>query len=132
LEAYKKAKEEALSKGQLVTTADGDIVAVDEDRIFYADANSLGITEHKPTKEALDKLVEETKKRYVPIVPALRIHFLSQTLDIELNSNLVGRRKGRLNDGKQELGKMMVKYRLLINEIKCLIKSCRGVCSFGS
>jgi len=77
LEAYKKAKEEALSKGQLVTTADGDIVAVDEDRIFYADANSLGITEHKPTKEALDKLVEETKKRYVPIVLAFRIHFLS-------------------------------------------------------
>ena len=132
MEAYKKAKEEALSKGQLVTTADGDIVAVDEDRIFYADANSLGITEHKPTKEALDKLVEETKKRYVPIVLALRIHILSQTLDIELNSNLVGRRKERLNDGKQELGKMMVKYRLLINEIKCLIKSCRGVCSFGS
>ena len=65
LEAYQKAKEEALSKGQLVTTEDGEIIAVDEDRIFYADANSLGITDHKPSKQALDRLVEETKKRYV-------------------------------------------------------------------
>jgi pre-mRNA-splicing factor SYF2 len=74
LEAYQKAKEEALSKGQLVTTAEGEIVAVDEDRIFYADANSLGITDHKPTKAALDKLVEETKKRYVPGIFTLNTH----------------------------------------------------------
>jgi len=64
LEAYQKAKSQALSKGQLVTTPEGTLLAVDEDRVFYADANSLGITDHKPSKEALDRLVEETKKRY--------------------------------------------------------------------
>jgi len=62
LEAYKKAKEEALAKGQVVLQ-NGEMVAVDEDRRFYADANSLGLHEHKPSREALDRLVEETKKR---------------------------------------------------------------------
>ena len=65
LEAYQKAKSQALSKGQLVTTPEGTLLAVDEDRVFYADANSLGITDHKPSKEALDRLVEETNKRYL-------------------------------------------------------------------
>jgi pre-mRNA-splicing factor SYF2 len=65
LERYKRAKEEALSKGQLVQTATGELQAVDEDRRFYADANSLEITDHMPRKEDLDRLVEETKKRYV-------------------------------------------------------------------
>jgi hypothetical protein len=64
LERYKNAKEEALAKGQLVQTATGELQAVDEDRRFYADANSLGITDHTPRKEDLDRLVEETKKRY--------------------------------------------------------------------
>lgn len=63
LEAYQKAKEEALSQGQLVQTENGDVVAVDEDRRFFADANSLGITDHKPSKEAVDRLAESTKKR---------------------------------------------------------------------
>jgi len=65
LEAYQKAKEEALSQGQLVETENGDVIAVDEDRRFFADANSLGITDHKPSKEAIDRLAEGTKKRYV-------------------------------------------------------------------
>jgi len=63
VEAYKRAKEEALEKGQLVKMENGEVVAVDEDGRFYSDANSLGLTEHKPTKEALDRLVEETKKK---------------------------------------------------------------------
>jgi hypothetical protein len=71
LEEYKKAKEEALAKGQLVQMENGEVAAVDEDRRFYADANSLGLTEHKPTKESIDRLVEETKKKY----DALRIWF---------------------------------------------------------
>ena len=65
LEAYQKAKEEALSKGQLVQTENGEVIAVDEDRRFFADANSLGITDHKPSKVAIDRLAEGTKKRYV-------------------------------------------------------------------
>ena len=52
-----------MAKGQVVQTESGDLVAVDEDRRFYADANSLGITDHKPSKEKIDQLVEQTKKR---------------------------------------------------------------------
>jgi pre-mRNA-splicing factor SYF2 len=64
LEAYQKAKEEALGQsGQLVQMADGGLVGVDEDRKFFADANSLGITDHKPSKAAVDRLAEQTKKR---------------------------------------------------------------------
>ena len=37
----------------------------DADRRFYADANSLGLVEHKPSKEAVDRLVEDTKKRFI-------------------------------------------------------------------
>jgi pre-mRNA-splicing factor SYF2 len=66
LEGYQKAKEEALSHGQLVKTENGEVVAVDDDRRFFADANSLGIMDHKPSKEAVNRLAENTKKRCVP------------------------------------------------------------------
>jgi pre-mRNA-splicing factor SYF2 len=63
LEAYQKAKEEAFGQsGQLEQMADGGFV-VDEDRKFFADANSLGITDHKPSQAAVDRLAEQTKKR---------------------------------------------------------------------
>jgi len=118
LEAYKKAKSQALSKGQLVTTPEGTLLAVDEDRTFYADANSLGITDHKPSKEALDRLVEETKKRYFLL-------FVLQSL-------ILGRRKERRNGGRRGLRRMMVRCRLLISATRCLIRSCRGMClSYG-
>lgn len=58
-------RDDTLSKGQVLQTSSGQLVAVDQDKRFYADANSLGITDHKPSKEALDRLVEETKKRHV-------------------------------------------------------------------
>jgi len=63
LEEYKKAREDALAKGQVIQSENGDLVAVDEDRRFYTDANSLGITEHKPSKDKIDQLVEQTKKK---------------------------------------------------------------------
>jgi hypothetical protein len=62
LEGYQKAKEEALSKGQIVEQK-GELVVLDEDGRFYANANSLGVMEHKPSKEAVDRLVAETRKR---------------------------------------------------------------------
>ena len=62
LEGYQKAKEEALSKGQIVEQ-NGELVVLDEDGRFYANANSLGVMEHKPSKEAVDRLVAETRKR---------------------------------------------------------------------
>jgi pre-mRNA-splicing factor SYF2 len=68
LEGYKRMREETLAKGQVLQTSSGQLVAVDQDKRFYADANSLGITDHKPSKEALDRLVEETKKRHVYII----------------------------------------------------------------
>lgn len=62
MEAYKAAKEEALSKGQIVEQ-DGELVVLDQDGRFYANANSLGVMEHKPSKDAVDRLVAETRKR---------------------------------------------------------------------
>ena len=62
MEAYKAAKEEALSKGQIVEQ-DGELVVLDQDGRFYANANSLGVMGHKPSKDAVDRLVAETRKR---------------------------------------------------------------------
>jgi pre-mRNA-splicing factor SYF2 len=58
LKEYQKARDDALQR-----TGSEEVIAVDKDRRFYTDANSLGITDHKPTKEAMDRLVEDTKKR---------------------------------------------------------------------
>ena len=62
MERYQKVKEEALSKAQIVEQQ-GELVVLDEDGRFYANANSLGVMEHKPSKEAVDRLVAETRKR---------------------------------------------------------------------
>jgi pre-mRNA-splicing factor SYF2 len=62
LEGYRKAKDEELAKGQLEQTSGRDMQTVDADRSFYADANSLGIADHKPRKEHVDSLVEGVKK----------------------------------------------------------------------
>jgi hypothetical protein len=52
LEGYKNAREEALAQGKIVQMESGEILAVDEDQRFYADVNSLGLMDHKPTKES--------------------------------------------------------------------------------
>lgn len=111
LEAYKKAKEEALAKGQVLQTGNGELVAVDEDRRFYADANSLGITDHKPSKESIDRLVEETKKRYVS--PQ---HY----------ADWVGRRNKKRKDGRNVLEKTVI-YRISINGTKYSIRNSHGM-----
>jgi len=49
-------------KGQTVER-DGELVVLDEDGRFYANANSLGVMEHKPSKEVVDRLAAETRKR---------------------------------------------------------------------
>jgi len=66
MDEYKRARDEALAKGQLTRTEDGELVEVDGK--FYADANSLGVGDHKPSKEAVDRLAEEVKKKYVPLL----------------------------------------------------------------
>jgi pre-mRNA-splicing factor SYF2 len=52
LEAYKRARDEALGRGQVVEQ-DWELVAMDEDGRFYADATSLGAMEHKLSKAAV-------------------------------------------------------------------------------
>jgi len=61
LQTYKAAKEEAFLKGQMVKW-DGELVVLDEDERFYANANSLGVMEHTPSKEMVDRLAAETRK----------------------------------------------------------------------
>jgi pre-mRNA-splicing factor SYF2 len=90
MEEYKKARDDALAKGQLVETEDGELAAVDEDGRFYANANSLGITDHKPTKEALDRLAEETKRR---------CHIVPSPLTVREAERETKRRKKREGDG---------------------------------
>lgn len=68
MEEYKRARDEALAKGQVAETEDGELIAVDEDRRFYADANTVGLADHKPRKQAIDRLVDEVKKKYVPLL----------------------------------------------------------------
>ena len=114
LEGYKKAKDEALAKGQIIQTRSGELVAVDEDRRFYTDANSLGLTDHKPSKESIDRLVEETKKRYI----------LDNTFLMFL-----GKRNKKQRDGRNVL-EMMVIYRISINGTKCLIRNSHGKTKF--
>jgi pre-mRNA-splicing factor SYF2 len=53
------------------TEGQDDELEADADRTFYTDANSLGFTDHKPSKEAVDRLVEDTKKRLLALEIAL-------------------------------------------------------------
>jgi pre-mRNA-splicing factor SYF2 len=71
MEEYKRARDDALAKGQVVETEDGKLVALDEDRRFYADANTVGLADHKPRKQAVERLAEEVKKKYVVLISML-------------------------------------------------------------
>lgn len=58
------AVEKAAASGSLeiVETEDGELVAVDRDGSFYATANSTGFAENKPSKAAIDRLVNDQRK----------------------------------------------------------------------
>jgi hypothetical protein len=105
MEAYKKAKE-AVSGGAEGNDDESD---VDMDRRFYTDANSLGFTDHKPSKEAVDRLVEDTKKRFLALKIALTI----------------GKPRKRQNDGKNVKVKMQT-FHISISVTKFLTKSWHG------
>ncbi|KAL7276415.1 Pre-mRNA-splicing factor SYF2 [Rhizina undulata] len=62
LESYATEKSKLLQSGTLMETEDGEIIAVDEDGQFYANADSLGFVENKPKKENVDKLVGDLRK----------------------------------------------------------------------
>ena len=68
MEGYEKEKmrvvEKAAASGglEIVETDDGDLVAVDKDGTFYSTADSTGFVEHKPPKEAVDRLVKDLQQ----------------------------------------------------------------------
>jgi pre-mRNA-splicing factor SYF2 len=68
LEAYEKEKMRAVEKAaasgglEIVETDDGELVAVDKDGTFYSTADSTGFVEHKPPKEAVDRLVKDLQQ----------------------------------------------------------------------
>ncbi|KAA8900493.1 SYF2 splicing factor-domain-containing protein [Sphaerosporella brunnea] len=62
LEAYVAEKAKLLKEGGVVETEDGELVVVDLDGEFYADADSLGFVDDRPKKEAVDRLVADLRK----------------------------------------------------------------------
>jgi len=67
MERYEKEKIAAIEKAaasgrlEIVETEDGP-VAVDRDGTFYSTADSTDFVDHKPEKEAIDRLVEDQRK----------------------------------------------------------------------
>jgi len=65
MEGYEKNKMKAVEKAaasgglEIVETDDGELVAVDKDGTFYSTADSTGFVEHKPPKDAVDRLVKD-------------------------------------------------------------------------
>lgn len=68
LEGYEREKMKAVEKAaasgglEIVETDDGELVAVDKDGTFYSTADSTGFVEHKPPKEAVDRLVKDLQQ----------------------------------------------------------------------
>lgn len=48
--------------GTIVETEDGELIAVDRDGEFYANADSLGFVDNKPNKQAVDRLVGDLRQ----------------------------------------------------------------------
>lgn len=59
-----KAVEKAAASGglEIVETDDGELVVVDKDGTFYSTADSTGFVEHKPPKEAVDRMVKDLQQ----------------------------------------------------------------------
>jgi pre-mRNA-splicing factor SYF2 len=68
MDHYEKEKmaavERAAASGglEIVETDDGELVAVDKDGTFYSTADSTGFVEHKPPKDAVDRLVKDLQQ----------------------------------------------------------------------
>ncbi|KAK5798354.1 hypothetical protein VI817_004644 [Penicillium citrinum] len=68
LEAYEKEKMAAIEKAaangdlEIVETADGEMIAVDKNGSFYSTADSVGFTDNKPDRAAVDRLVTDLRK----------------------------------------------------------------------
>ncbi|KAI0999966.1 Pre-mRNA-splicing factor [Podosphaera aphanis] len=68
LENYQKEKMAAVEKAaasgalEIVETNDGELIAVDKDGTLYSTADSTGFVEHKPPKDAVDRLVKDLQQ----------------------------------------------------------------------
>jgi pre-mRNA-splicing factor SYF2 len=68
MDGYEKEKMKAVEKAaasgglEIVETDDGELVAVDKDGTFYTTADSTGFVEHKPPKDAVDRLVRDLQQ----------------------------------------------------------------------
>ncbi|KAK4624359.1 Pre-mRNA-splicing factor syf2 [Fulvia fulva] len=68
MQAYEKDKRDAIDRAvqsgglEVVETADGELIAVDKDGSFYSTGDSSTFTNNKPTKDAVDRLVDDIKK----------------------------------------------------------------------
>ncbi|EME84781.1 uncharacterized protein MYCFIDRAFT_41648 [Pseudocercospora fijiensis CIRAD86] len=68
LEGYEQDKRDAINRAvasgglEIVETADGELIAVDKDGSFYSTADSTSFSESKPSKAAVDRLVDDIKK----------------------------------------------------------------------
>jgi pre-mRNA-splicing factor SYF2 len=68
MDRYEKEKMDAVEKAaasgglEIVETDDGELVAVDKDGTFYSTADSTGFVEHKPPKDAVDRLVKDLQQ----------------------------------------------------------------------
>ncbi|RAL11064.1 pre-mRNA-splicing factor SYF2 [Aspergillus homomorphus CBS 101889] len=68
LESYERDKMAAIEKAaangdlEIVETNDGEMIAVDKNGTFYSTADTVGFTENKPDRAAVDKLVSDLRK----------------------------------------------------------------------
>ncbi|EAU39407.1 conserved hypothetical protein [Aspergillus terreus NIH2624] len=68
LDNYEKEKMAAIERAaangdlEIVETNDGEMIAVDKNGSFYSTADSVGFTENKPDRAAVDKLVADLRK----------------------------------------------------------------------
>ncbi|KAJ5653164.1 SYF2 splicing factor domain protein [Penicillium lividum] len=68
MEAYEKEKLAAIEKAaangdlEIVETADGEMIAIDKNGSFYSTADSVGFTDNKPDRAAVDRLVGDIQK----------------------------------------------------------------------
>ncbi|KAE8392404.1 hypothetical protein ETB97_003154 [Aspergillus alliaceus] len=68
LEAYERDKLAAIEKAaangdlEIVETNDGEMIAVDKNGTFYSTADTIGFTENKPDRAAVDRLVGDLRK----------------------------------------------------------------------
>lgn len=68
LDGYERQKMEAVQRAaqngglEIVEMEDGELIAVDRDGSFYTTADSTEFVNHRPEKEAVDKLVSDIRK----------------------------------------------------------------------